>query len=258
MAIAARVDSSLAATITQSNLVAAIKSAMLSAGLTLFDEFTSSTDNILIYEHINDSTKTYGKVYLRIKVTSSLVISQQLFSGWNASTDSGSNAGTETTYTAFATNASINFSAFNGNPEIKTVIITQNTNYVALGLLMPATRPNFWDMNQWSWGFYPASVGFLTLRSSSLNPFSNDGYSLTFATAAIAAGANPQTNKRDVLTGMLIYSNTNNGIAGKTSDDVAVVYGSGTSRFDTIQPTGTTQIFTILNNTAGGFALRTT
>ncbi|MBD2495007.1 hypothetical protein [Nostoc sp. FACHB-280] len=258
MVIAARTTTNLAATITQTNLVAAIKTAMINAGFsTLYDDYTS-TNRILVYEVVNDTSKTYGKNYFVISISSALVVATQIFSTWNATTHTGTGGSAVTTFSAFATGSSISFTAFSAGDELKLVIAVQGSVVVMIGSLIPAIRPSWWDLNLWNWGFYPTATTLSTWKSTSINPYSNENYQFLILTSTFLATANPQTNKRDVITGLLLASSSNTGIAGKTSDDIACVCASGSSRYDTIQPNGTTQIFTILNNASGGFAVRTT
>ncbi|MCC5640547.1 hypothetical protein LC593_32905 [Nostoc sp. CHAB 5844] len=258
MTIAARTNTTLAATITQTNLVAAIKTAMTNAGFsTLYDDYTS-TNRILVYEVVIDASKTYGKNYFVVSISSALVIATQIFSTWNASTHTGTGGSAATTFTAFATASSISFAAFNGGDEFKLVVAVQGSVVIVIGSLVPASKPTWWDLNLWNWGFYPTATNLSTWKSPSINPYSNENYQFLMLTSTFLATANPQTNKRDVITGLLLASSSNTGIAGKTSDDLACVCASGSSRYDTIQPTGTTQVFTVLNNASGGFAVRTT
>jgi hypothetical protein len=259
MAIATRTNTTLAATITQANLVAALKTAFTNAGFaTLYDEYTAaSTNKFLVYEITADSSKTYGKIYLRVGVGTGLITYSEIFTSWDAVNHAGINGSTLNTFTAFSSSSSISFAAFNGGDEFKIVVLVQGSIVIPLGVLIPASRPSWWDLNLWPWGFVPTASNFLSWRSTAINPYTNDSYQLLSVTNSILGTANPQTNKRDVITGILLGSSSNTGIAGKTSDDLAIVCASGSSRYDTIQPTGTTQVFTILNNASGGFAVRT-
>jgi len=257
MTIAVRTNTVLAATITQTNLVAAIKAAMTNAGFdNLYDDYTS-TNRILVYEIVNDASKTYGKNYFIVSISPTLVVFTNTFSTWNASTHTGTGGAAGTTFTAFASGSSISFAAFSAGDELKLVVAVQGSVVVVIGSLVPATKPSWWDLNLWNWGFYPTATNLATWKSPSINPYSNENYQFFIATSTFLATANPQTNKRDVVTGLILASSSNTGVAGKTSDDIAVVAASGSSRYDTIQPNGTTQVFTILNNASGGFAIRT-
>jgi len=260
MTVATRINTTLAATITQNNLIAALKTAFANAGFsTLYHEYTNTGNGNkgLVYEIVNDASKIYGKLYFRVVVTTALVISSDVNTAWDTATLTASNGSTTNSFTALSTSSSISFAAFSAGSEFKMVVLVQSSSIIPLGILIPASRPSWWDLNLWSWGFLPTSSTFGTLRSTAINPYSNDSFSILAISNGSLATANPQTNKRDVLTGLILGSASGGGIAGKTSEDIAIVCASGSSRYDTIQPTGTTQIFTILNNAAGGFAVRT-
>lgn len=81
------------AAITQLNLTAAIRTAMANAGFGAmpFDEYTDgSGNNVLIYQLVLDSTKTFGTIYLHVQITTALAVSERLSLDWNSSTNSSS------------------------------------------------------------------------------------------------------------------------------------------------------------------------
>lgn len=257
MAIATRTDSSLAATITQSNFVTALKTAFTNAGFTnLVDEFTSGTDKILVYDFVSDNTKTVGTLYLRVRITTALLIAQQLYTTWTVGTHTGTNASTEVTYITLATTSPVNFIALNGSSEYRFVVITQGSLFALLGVLAPASRPAWWDLNSWSWGFITTGSTLATWRASGLCPYSPPDFD-TFLNNARMATQNLQTNRRELLKGIILLNQSNTGTGGRTSDDLAFGYFSGTGRFDVNTPFGTTQSYLVITNTSGGFAVRT-
>ena len=96
MVVATKTEASLAATITQTSFANALKTAFTSAGYSaVFDDYTSSTDRILVYAHVVDNSKVYGTSYLRIRITSALLIYQQIYSTWNATAHTGTGSSTE-------------------------------------------------------------------------------------------------------------------------------------------------------------------
>lgn len=257
MTVATRTDNTITATVTQTKLVDGIKAAMINAGFIngAYDDYTS-TNRILVYELIVDAAKTYGKIYFIISISSGLVITTQVAATWNATNHTGTGLSTTTTSTAFLTGINIICTAFNGGDEYKLVQLVQGSVVVPLGLIAPATKPSWWDLNLWNYGFAPTGSGWQTWRSSAINPYSNDAYNALVNTTSLGT-ANPQTSRRDVLTGIVFLSASNAGAACKSSDDLASVAATGSTRYDAIQPQGTTQQFTIINPTAGGLAIRT-
>lgn len=257
MAIATRNDSFVAPTITQQLLYDAIKQAMINAGYSSpFDEYTSGTDKIVVYAIVLDSTKTFGTTYLRVRVTTAFAVGQQLYSTWNATTHTGTNASTEYVATAFSSSAQINFTALNGGIEYKLALLYQGSLFYPLGYLSPANRPSWWDLNTWNYCLHPGTATFSSFRSPSSTPYANNALYDSSLNIARMGSANLQTNRRDILPGILIYSQSNQGIGGRTSDDLIMVAGTGSTRFDTLQAPGDAKQYLILVPDAGGLAIR--
>ncbi|NJM23519.1 MAG: hypothetical protein HC787_11015 [Nostocaceae cyanobacterium CSU_2_110] len=255
MTIATRTDTTVAATVTQTSLVNALITAFTSAGFsTAIDNYTVSTDRILVYKVDVDSTKTFGSNFLRIRITSALQVFQQVMTGWNVTTKVATNASTEVSMGIFVTTTSIQFVALSAGLEGKFVACTQGTLFMLLGLLVPSERPTWWDLNSWSWGFIFISTTLLALRSSARFPYSSSEYE--FLSSVRIANFNPQTNRRDVLSGNVLLTSGNAGIAGKTSRDIGLACGSGSARYDTFSFPPDTKQYLLINNTASGLAMR--
>jgi hypothetical protein len=255
MAIATRTDTTVAATVTQTSLVNALLTAFTNAGYSFpVDNYTSGTDRILVYKVDVDATKTFGSNFLRIRITSSLQILQQIMSGWNTSTKAATNASTEVSMGTFLTTSSIQLVALSAGLEGKFVACTQGTLFMFLGLLIPSERPSWWDLNSWSWGFIFISTTLLALRSSARFPYSSSEYE--FLSSPRMSNFNPQTNRRDVISGNVLLTSGNAGIAGKTSGDIGLACGVGSARYDTLSFPPDTRQFLLINNTASGLAMR--
>lgn len=256
MVVALRTDSFVAPTITQQNLFDGIKAAFVNAGFgTTFDDYAAGTDKVVVYAIVLDATKTNGTSYLRIRVTTGLVIGQQILSTWNTSTKAGTGGSAEQVYTAITTNAQVNFVALNAAPELRLVALTHGTNYIPLGYLSPANRPSWWDINGWNYAFVSVTGSFATSRGTTLNPYSNAEYDSSLGNARMA-NFNTQTNRRDLLPGVVLYTQSNQGIAGRTSDDLVMVSASGSTRYDILQIPESTAEYLILNPVSGGLAVR--
>lgn len=256
MAVAIRTDSFVAPAITQQSLFDGIKAAFVNAGFaTTFDDYTAGTDKVVVYQIVLDGTKTNGTSYLRIRVTTAFVIGQQILSTWNTSTKAGTNGSTEITYAALVANAQVNFVALRATPELALVMLTQGTSAIALGFLSPVNRPSWWDLSAWNYCFIPTGNTFATFRSPALNPFANTEQDTSLNVVRMAI-ANSQTNRRDLLPGIILYSQTNQGISGRTSDDLVMIAASGSTRYDTLQIPGDTKQYLILNPASGGLAVR--
>lgn len=256
MVIAVRTDSFVAPAITQQSLFDGIKAAFINAGFTAtFDDFTSGTDKVVVYAIVLDGTKTNGTSYLRIRVTTAFVIGQQILSTWNTSTKTGTGGSTEITYAALLANTQANFVALKAAPELALVMLTQGATAIALGFLSPANRPSWWDLAAWNYCFIPIANTFATFRSTALNPYANTEQDCSLNSARMGT-ANNQTNRRDLLPGVVFYSQTNQGISGRSSDDLVMVAASGSTRYDVLQIPGDAKQYLILNPAVGGLAVR--
>lgn len=256
MAIASRIDSLVAPTLTQLSLFNGIKQAFADAGYpTPFDDYTSGTDRIVVYAIILDSSKTYGTTYLRIRLTSGLIIGQQILATWNTATKTGTGGSTEVTYSAIATNVQVNFVALNATTELNLVMLTQGSTAIALGTISPANKPSWWNLDAWNYCFIPTGNTFATFRTTTFNPYGNINYDTSLNVGRMGT-ANNQTNRRDMLPGVLLYTQSNQGIAGRSSDDLIMVAASGSTRFDTLQIPGDTKEYLILDPSVGGLAVR--
>lgn len=257
------INSALSPAITQTNLVAAIKTAMTDAGFNSvpFDEFTSGTDKILVYDQTFNAA-TFGKVYLWVKITTALAINQQLYTAWNATTHTGTNGGTASTAITFAAGSQINFKAIKQNTtkEYQLLFVTQSTTVKVLGTLRPASKPSWWDENSYPFYFIPPAATFATLQSTANATMPYTGSSASTFTSSLnnpnMSAANPITSKRDVLAGVVLYPNSLQGVAGRTSDDLVMVAAAGLTRFDTIQIDPGVEEYILINPAVGGLAIR--
>jgi hypothetical protein len=253
---ATRTISSLGATITQANLVAAIQTAFTNAGFSApVLDTTSGTDRIFAYAFAV-GTGTFSTIHLRIRITSALAIFQQLSTGIPSGGTSGANASTEVSLGTITSNSPCTFNALNGGSEYRLIFLVQGSAIYPLGLIAPINRRGSWSLNSWSWGFIFTSSAMSIVRGTALNQYASADYDIALATNSRLGTANPIDNERDVLSNILLLSQSNQGSAGRSSDDLAIVAASGSSRYDMIPITGTSQQYLIVNPGAGGFAVR--
>ncbi|MDZ8023582.1 MAG: hypothetical protein RMX97_02635 [Nostoc sp. DedQUE11] len=258
MAIATRTETTLSPTITQTSLVNAIKNAFLNAGYSaVYDEFVSGTDQILVYEWVNDSTKNFGKTYLRIRVTTTLLIGQQLYALWNIGTHTGTNGSTEATYSSFSSSTTILLNALNGGEEYKFVFLSQGTLLVPLGIIAPFDRPGWWDLNSWAYGFFFTTSSPSVLRgvATAALPYSSSDFD-TFLTNSRMSSVNPQTSKPDIIKGLLLLTQSSSGVGGATSEDLAIGAFNGQTRLSIVAPLNSSQEYLVLSNVTGGLGIR--
>lgn len=242
MAIATRTDINLASGFTQTSVIDAIKQGFLNAGFSHpIDDFTSGTDRILVYSQVVDASKVYGTNYLRLRFTSNLIPCQQLFTGWNVSTHIGTNGSGEHTHSGYGLNSStpLTITSLNGGSEYNFVCLSQSGTFFLLGLLTPEKRPTWWDLNSFPYGFINTSYHYQhNWRTANISPYGTTEYHSPFINWDQMGNPNPITNKRDIVTGMLLFSTNYNGIAGKTSDDLTICYANGIAKNEVIQADG--------------------
>lgn len=256
MAIASRVDSVLNSNWTQAALVDALKIAMINAGYSApISDFVSGTDRIIVYSIVLDSAKTYGTSFLRIRIASTFVIGTQLYATWNTANNTGTGNGAEILTTALVTTTTVNFVSLNGSLEHKLVLVFQNAIYYPIGFLSPENKPAWWDLNSFNYCFIPSGITFALLRGTTINPYVNTDHDSTLNVARMAT-ANLITNRRDVLPGVVLYTQANVGISGRTSDDLIMLAATGTTRLDIVQIPGDTKQYLVINPAAGGLCIR--
>lgn len=257
MAIATRITTTLNPTITTLALNNAIKTAFSSIGLNHFDEYLSGTTRFLVYEVVYNPGTAFGRVYNRIGITSSLVISQELFTAWNTATKTGTNSSGVVNYITLSSSALITINAFNGGDEYKFVDITQNSSTCTLGVLLPQFKPDWWDTNTYPYGFTCVGTSAITaFRGLTPNPYNNTGYTGIPLNNTILSNDNLITNQPDVIKGICIYSSSNRGIAARTSDDIGACPSLSKTRFTEISLSDGTK-YMILKAANGGLCLRT-
>lgn len=257
MPVSTRTITTLAAPFTQAQLSTALQAAFLNAGFpALFDSFTSGTDLILVYAFVSDVSKTYGTTYLRVRVSNTFIIYQQLFATWNTATDTGTGSSTEVSYSTLLNSTNVVFTALNGTSESRLVMVTQGSTFIPLGMIVPSTMRGSWNLNSHTNGYIFTGNTMVAMRSSSLNQFTSVDNDIVLSGSTRLATANTTDNERDLLTGLILLNQGNTGFAGKTSDDIAVGSFSGSTRYDTILRSGTSQQYLVIVPSSGGIAVR--
>jgi hypothetical protein len=256
-----RTDFTLLPPVTQQSFYDAIKARLaVIGGYTLFSEYASSGDKIVVYEILNDSSKLFGKVYYRVRVTTGLQIFQQLYVSWNSTTNTGTLPSTESTGVTFVSNVAIDFVSFGKIPEYRFLCLSQNTTFALFGVLRPEIKSDGWSEDSYPWMFisennWVAANQFKVWFSCTSNPYANvSGFSTNMADARLSS-QNPVTNKRDSQASMTIFSATQ-GIAGQTSQEVITVAALGQTRFELIQFIAGTEEYILLNPGYGTMAIR--
>lgn len=249
----------LAPSWTQTNIFGAIKSAMSTAGYpTPHDEFTGAGGDLnVVYEIVFDNTKTYGKFYVWIQVSTSNTVFNSVAIDWDITTHN-------TTHYVFRSQ-----SVSNANPvtiraishtELRGVSVDNSATHFFCGYFRPTNKPTWWNEGTYIYAF---AINEDDLRDNlaptgTYSPYNHASTARYSVLAPSGQQLASPSAKRDVLRGvvMLAPSGTGMGYAGRTSDDFALVASSGTNRYDQLEVSAT-EIYTIIDvNT--GFSLRTT
>jgi hypothetical protein len=266
---ATRTISSLSATITQASLATAIQTAFTNAGFSApVLDATSGTDRILAYAYTSVSGSfSFNTVYLRLRITSTLGIFQQLSTGIPSGGTSGTNASTEVSLGTLVSTTPCTFNSLNsGNVvvggttfvEYRLIFLVQGSLMLPLGLFAPINRRGSWSLNSWSWAFIFTSSALSVARGTNLNQYASADLDVLASGNTRLGTSNPSDNERDVLSNLILLTQSNQGSPGRSSDDLAIVSANGSSRYDTIPITGTSQQYLIVNPGSGGFAVRIT
>lgn len=258
-----RTDTTQAPTITQQILYDFIKARFAALGnYTLFDEFVATTDRNVVYEYVLDNTKIFGKVYLRIRVTAALAVTEFLYTSWNTATDTGTAASTETTTVTFASNIAVDAVNLVKGLEGKFCVLSQGTTIAFLGIWRPDNKPSAWNEDSFPFAFIqkndwatPWNIWFGCASSPYGTTTALNTYT-TLLNDARMGTQNPINNKRDILAGIVLFSPTQ-GVAGRSSDEMVIVASSGLARFDPVQVTAGVEEYLLLNPGNGGLAVRT-
>ncbi len=251
-------NSNLLPPINKTNLTVAIKNALAAAGFpVLFDEVSTNTTDRVIYEIALNNAANFGKAYLEIEINYILQVRQRLHTDWDRVNNTGWGSGPWGPQVQFNFNTEITFRGFEKSDECRLVGIRQSSTTQFLGYLRPINKPIWWNENNYLYGFIPGANNLIAWNGAGNSPYGNATYTSSLGRAQMAT-ANPITSKRDVVTGILLYSNSNQGACGRTSDDLVMVSGSGLGFYDIIQVIPGQEEYTVLVPAAGGLALRTT
>lgn len=243
---------------TQDSLIQVIKDAFSNFGNMgiPYAEKTQGTNKFVVFKIglANEASNQY--VYLQIKVTNTLAVSQQLFAEWDGN-NTGINGGQESVPVTMNKATPIAISTFYKAGEFAFLAFFQPAKYCLLGWLRPQFKhPDFNESlspfifqsnNDWS-------KPFINWNSTALSPYSSTAYTSNMGSIYLSK-PHPANNKRDLLAGMLLFSSAAQGIAGKTSEDIVSVAANGLNTFESIQGEDGSQ-YTLLYPGNGCLAVR--
>lgn len=233
--VATRTISSVAATVTQATLIAGLKVALASAGLSGTPaDFTDGSNNRFLVYTIVYNVSTYGTVYFWVQVTSSLSVSCRLATDYNSGTQTSTNVTTYSSAITFTTSSAITLGAINAGSEASLVYMLQSSTYQVIGVLRPVSKRPSWDEGIWPFVFHPGNNSFSSINSfsSTLSPYSNSTYNFPSISQLNSAATFDGLN--DVMRAPNLFTSSSQGFVGKFGNDFGLAAASGMSRLNLI------------------------
>jgi len=256
MVIATVDQKNLVVPITQNLLVNEIKLAAAATDLGIpFDEYVSGTDNYLVFEVVQDANTAFGKVYHHWQIRADLQIHCRLCSSWGIANKNGADDSGSFSHSVLNGTDPIAVLTVSGGSEYQFIIFSQGINLVVLGGIYPARKPDWWSLSSWNYYFTPDYNDYRRFRSTRKNPYSNIYHDVSLKNSRMG-NANIHTGRRDVVQGVLFFSQSNQGISGKSSDDLVSCAAAGSSLGDVIEVPVTGERYLILDKNAGGLGVR--
>jgi hypothetical protein len=223
---AVKQEGNLLPTITQESLFEDLKMMFLAAGYsTIYAEFDDGDYKNVVYEVVNDSTKTFGTVYLHIQVDYYLEIKQRLHTRFDKLNNEGSNNG-DYESRGFGEETVIRWISLDNGSEFKLVMLYQSFTWICLGFIRPQNMPPYWNENETPYSLVSSVNQPLEyFHLSEVNPYEDDEYSpeneerikSTIYTNITPRARNPFTNDVDIIAGFPFVPESGRGMFGMSS-----------------------------------------
>jgi hypothetical protein len=224
--VAVKQEGNISPLITQESLFEALKVMFLAAGYaTVYAEFDDGDYKHLVYEIVNDSTKTFGTVYLHIQVDYYLEITQRLHTSFNSANNEGSNMG-EYNPRSFSESDVIRWISLDNGSEFKLVMLYQGSSWTCLGFIRPQSMPPYWNENEFPYSLVSSlNQPLEVFHLPEVNPYDDDESSSeyeeriksTIYTNVTPRLRNPFTNDVDIIAGFPFIPETGRGMFGMSS-----------------------------------------
>lgn len=211
-------------TITFTSFLTALKTSMQDAGFSAnpFDQFIASGYTYLVYQVVNDANKTFGTVYLQIKIyndttNNTVKFWSELITGYSISTHSGTGtSGTMSESSIFSLGNSLQFYAIL-HSEIKGIYLTSGTQQASpILLLRPAYRDTWWDEAITPWAFLFYSYPLSSLYGLPTNYYVNNTTGYKIPSITLSDDSNSAFTRSVWPMGVVIFAN--GGIPGYFQD----------------------------------------
>ncbi len=259
MAIANYAISTVSGGWTQAILGDAIKAQLIAAGwdTATFDDYSASGERNLVFRLIHDASKTFGTTFLRIQISSALAFTITLGTAWNTTTKAMANVSTTITYSALATASPIRIHTLNAFPEFSGITLEQLSTFIPIFALFPSEMMAGYDLNSWSGCLVNSDATLGTWRATNNNPYISSLFVANLNIANMGA-VNRISNRRDSLSGLVIFYPSNEGVFARTSDDIGQGVTAGLSNFNEMLDDSFSPVrrHLVLRATAGGMIAR--
>lgn len=115
----------IATPLTQATLLSGLREALIATGFPApLKQYTSGTDQFVVWQLVSDPTKTYGTAYYRLRVASGLAVSHVLGTTYDSSSNTLGNAPAEQHQVIYSSSSPMKLLGFATN-EFKFLIATQ-------------------------------------------------------------------------------------------------------------------------------------
>jgi hypothetical protein len=243
------------ATITQANLFAGLRDALSGVfGTPPLKSFTSGTDQMAVWQIVNDATKTFGSAFYRLRVTTALAVSQLVGSGFTDATNTVGNPSADAHPVTYVGGIAIRMRGFS-TPEYKFLSIIQGTSQQLLGGFRPPEAPAY-EESGFPRFFIGQNADFTNIVGSTLTPY------VSALTTSLGntnmANADNYLQVRSLSQGFFIWGPNNSGIIASSSEDLSSGCCFGLSWDNTFNVPGTNpaETYFVHRGTAGALMFR--
>lgn len=250
--------------ISQISALNAIQSALFATNAhtqfdyVLFDSDDVSSTKFRVYETVFDGTKTFGKFYTHVSITSALAISVTYYQTWDVTANTGTGATAVQSWMTLDPTKTLEFISGTSD-EMNITMFYQGTNHGYITRFRPLIQLDADEneachicflapaikTNNTKTIFVPLSKNLQTATSTAMNNSHIGDSSLS--------GPNLKSSKKTVIAGIQIYWHNATGIWDSLSEDIAAGSLSGTSFLATVSDGG--KIYQSLSQNGSGTGL---
>jgi hypothetical protein len=244
------------ATITQSSLLAGIREALVTAGFpSPLKQYTIGTDLFCVWRLVFDATKAAGTAFYRLKVTSGLVVTHTVGSGFADATNALSGALTDFHAVTFSANFPVNFAGFQSSELVLALATQGSTTQFNAGYLRLQNAPQFDDQGFCNL-FLSTSNVFTSLSTITPSPYGSTASWVTSLNATQMQDPDPLSQERSIEAPFKLWNAANTGIMCWSSPELGMGANASMSMGSLHIPSGTTEEWYATRQGAGTLIIR--